>query len=55
MRRHKIITRPVNLNGLGFEELFEEAYNKIQHDWQKTPVRPHLRGWRSHAHKVRHA
>jgi hypothetical protein len=52
MRRHKIISQPVSLNDLGFEDLFEAVYDKTRHDWQKTPARPHLRGWKSHTHKA---
>jgi hypothetical protein len=55
MRRHKVMTQPVNLNDLSFEELFAEVYDKVRHDWQKMPVRPHLRGWKNHAHKVHHS
>jgi hypothetical protein len=56
MRRNKIITNPVQLNELNFEDLFEEIYEKkIKHDWQNTPVRPHLRELMNHYHKKRHA
>jgi hypothetical protein len=55
MRRHKIITKPIQLQELSFEDLFDEEFGKIRHDWQKTSVRPHLRGWKNHTHKLHHA
>jgi hypothetical protein len=43
MRRHKVMTQPVNLNDLSFEELFEEVYDKVRHGWQKC-LFVHIRG-----------
>jgi hypothetical protein len=45
MRRRKAITQPGNLNELGFEDLFEEVYSKIQHDWQKVPNHKSAHKW----------
>jgi hypothetical protein len=55
MRNHKLLTKPVNINAMSFEDLFDNSYDKIRHDWQKTPIRIHVSKCRYYKHKIHHA